>query len=199
MSNRKPKTKQISKKKTIPKLKKKSKEWVLPKNFQSTHIDPLFRHRLQSSFRDLFEDEKMCTEHFPEEHSIGQEKTYAVKLEMTLAIKCNFEAALYEERATLLLYALQENKKLPEQYDPSTLVSLDACTLLPDHFARLGDFQRERELKRVSFDNLLQKLTSEVESDGYPSLQCRKCGGQADFNPVCFCFWTRRRLSFLIP
>lgn len=162
----------------------KSKEWTLPKNFQISHINPLFRHRLQSRFRELLENENYRIEHFPEEHSIGQEKTYAVKLEMMLAIKCNFDAVLYEDRASLLLYTLEQNKDLPSQYDSSTLVSLDEYTLFPKYSERIEEFQREREMKRVSFETLLQKLTSEVEADGYPSLQCRKCGGQADFNPV---------------
>jgi DNA-directed RNA polymerase subunit M/transcription elongation factor TFIIS len=31
---------------------------------------------------------------------------------------------------------------------------------------------------------LLEKLTKDLDSNDTPTLQCRKCGGQADFYPV---------------
>jgi DNA-directed RNA polymerase subunit M/transcription elongation factor TFIIS len=143
----------------------------MPQTFQFSHIDPLFRHRLQRRFREVLgENESVAS-------------SYADALEMMLAVKCNFDAALYEERASSILYTLTANVDIADQYDPSVLVVLDDCALMPNS-ASLADFQHKREMRRASFDSLLGKLTAEVESDGYPSLQCRKCGGQADFNPL---------------
>jgi DNA-directed RNA polymerase subunit M/transcription elongation factor TFIIS len=167
---------------------KSSKQWQLPKNFQRTHVDPLFRHRLQKKFYTLTKCDWL---------SSAAHQDYAEKLEMFLAIMCNFDAALYEEKASLLLHALKLNPLLTKRYDPSMLICLDDCTLLPEATASLVESQRERETRRVTFETLLKKLTSEVEADGYPSLQCRLCGNCADVNPVqtrsadepmtCFC------------
>ena len=172
------------KRNSTPKANAKSKEWQLPNALEITHIDPLFRHRLQLSLCEVL----LIHQHIDEIDEHGEQenmkiaKENAVKLERRLSINCNFCPELYEEMATLLLYALEKNPNLIRSYDISMIISLDEEHLLPN--GSICEFQRNRKLRRICFESLLKKLTSDVAPDGHPLLQCRKCNSQADFNPV---------------
>ncbi len=149
--------------------------WKLP-NTPMKMIDPLFRHRVQEAFHKV-----LGTLTVPGDNSFHA-YDYALRMERILAINCNFEMDIYEDMTSLLIYAIKINETLQQTYDPSELVSLDEEHLFPD--GSIGEYQRNREVRRFCFESLLKKLTSDVAPDGHPLLQCRRCGGQADFNPV---------------
>ncbi len=161
----------------IPKIQ----TWHLP-NTPLEIIDPLFRHRVQSSFQTILSGDGI--------ENSEEMKDYAVRLERTLAINCNFEADLYEDMTTLLIHALEKNITLTQTYDPSVIVSLDEEHLFPDGI--IGKYQRNREVRRLCFESLLKKLTSDVAPDGHPLLQCRKCQSQADFSLYFFSFFLKK-------
>ena len=170
------------------KTKPTSKQWQLP-DFEniSKNIDALFRHRFQIRFQEVIIGKKLSvyseTKTISEPHNIRRAAAdYSIRMEQRLAINCNFAADLYEDMATLLLYAISQNEKILKKYDPYILVSLDEEHLLPN--SSIITFQRNREMRRLCFETLLKKLTADLAPDGHPLLQCRKCGGQADFNPV---------------
>jgi len=146
-----------------------SNRWQLslPNNYPVT-VDPLFRFRVRIKMREIF----------PER---------ADSLELELFLFVNGNPILYEQRTLLLLHALKNNRNtLLKKYnnDERTLVALDEYLLLPESKHFVENIQKQRDLRRMTKSMLLEKLTKDLDSNDTPTLRCRKCGGQADFNPV---------------
>lgn len=141
------------------------KEWEIPSNLHP-QVDPLYRLRVQDKINDYCQD---------------GDNSYGEHLERRLAIVSNFQPEIYEEISVKLIYALSLKRDLMN-YVPSMLVSLD-----DEHLYDVNPIleeQKKREIRRLKFETLIQKLTKEEDEDGQSLLKCRKCNHSASFYPL---------------
>lgn len=101
-------------------------------------------------------------------------------METRLAAKCNFDAAQYEDRACMILHALESTPEVLQKYTPTMLAAMDDLSLLPEN-TMLSEFCKKRNMSLQSFKYLVDKLTGDTETEMFALMQCRKCGYQGDF------------------